>query len=79
MPSGVGFCLYITRAGMEAVGQLSEIYSRGYYEDVDFCLKAHEMGLRKRLRDGRLRRPRRDALVSGRKAPSRRSQPRYPQ
>jgi O-antigen biosynthesis protein len=46
LPSGVGFCLYITRAGMEAVGQLSETYSRGYYEDVDFCLKAHEMGLR---------------------------------
>ena len=46
LPSGVGFCLYITRAGMEAVGQLSEAYSRGYYEDVDFCLKAHEMGLR---------------------------------
>ena len=46
LPSGVGFCLYITRAGMEAIGQLSETYSRGYYEDVDFCLKAHEMGLR---------------------------------
>jgi GT2 family glycosyltransferase len=46
LPSGVGFCLYITRASMEAIGQLSETYSRGYYEDVDFCLKAHEMGLR---------------------------------
>jgi O-antigen biosynthesis protein len=46
LPSGVGFCLYITRAGMQAVGQLSALYSRGYYEDVDFCLKAREMGLR---------------------------------
>jgi GT2 family glycosyltransferase len=46
LPTGVGFCLYITRAGIEAVGQLSEAYSRGYYEDVDFCLKAHEMGFR---------------------------------
>ena len=46
LPTGVGFCLYITRAGIAAVGQLSEAYSRGYYEDVDFCLTAHEMGFR---------------------------------
>ena len=46
LPTGVGFCLYITRAGIAAVGQLSEAYSRGYYEDVDFCLRAHDMGFR---------------------------------
>ena len=46
LPTGVGFCLYITRAGIDAVGRLSEAYSRGYYEDVDFCLTAHEMGFR---------------------------------
>jgi O-antigen biosynthesis protein len=46
LPTGVGFCLYITRAGIAAVGRLSEAYCRGYYEDVDFCLTAYEMGFR---------------------------------
>jgi O-antigen biosynthesis protein len=46
LPSGVGFCLYITRACVEVVGSLSENYSRGYYEDVDYCLRAREAGLR---------------------------------
>jgi O-antigen biosynthesis protein len=46
LPTGVGFCLYITRSGIAAVGRLSEAYSRGYYEDVDFCLTAREMGFR---------------------------------
>ena len=46
LPTGVGFCLYITRECVEAVGPLSETYSRGYYEDVDYCLKAREAGLR---------------------------------
>ena len=46
LPTGVGFCLYITRACLEAVGPLSEDYSRGYYEDVDYCLRAREIGFR---------------------------------
>ena len=46
LPSGIGFCLYITRACIDAVGRLSELYSRGYYEDVEFCLKAREIGFR---------------------------------
>ena len=46
LPTGVGFCLYVTRACVEAVGPLSETYSRGYYEDVDYCLRAREAGLR---------------------------------
>jgi GT2 family glycosyltransferase len=46
LPTGVGFCLFITRACVEAVGPLSETYSRGYYEDVDYCLRAREAGLR---------------------------------
>jgi GT2 family glycosyltransferase len=46
LPNGVGFCLYVTRACIEAVGPLPETYGRGYYEDVDYCLKARAVGLR---------------------------------
>jgi O-antigen biosynthesis protein len=46
IPSGIGFCLYITRACLNAVGHLSEHYQRGYLEDVDFCLRAREVGFR---------------------------------
>src|SRR5208337_2165935 len=35
LPSGVGFCLFITRECLDSVGYLSEAYSRGYLEDVD--------------------------------------------
>jgi len=46
LPNGIGFCLYITRACLDAVGPLPEIYARGYYEDVEFCLRAREKGFR---------------------------------
>jgi GT2 family glycosyltransferase len=46
LPSGTGFCLYITRACIDAVGHLAEIFERGYLEDVDFCLRARERGFR---------------------------------
>jgi GT2 family glycosyltransferase len=46
IPNGIGFCLYVTRACFDAVGALSESYHRGYLEDVDFCLRAREAGLR---------------------------------
>lgn len=46
LPSGVGFCLLITRACLDEVGLLSEAYSRGYFEDVDYCLRARERGFR---------------------------------
>ncbi len=46
LPTGVGFCLYITRACLDAVGALPEFYGRGYYEDVEFCLAARERGYR---------------------------------
>ena len=44
--NGTGFCLYITRACLSAVGHLAETYQRGYLEDVDFCLRARERGFR---------------------------------
>ena len=46
IPNGVGFCLYITEACLDAVGGLPELYAQGYYEDVEFCLAARERGFR---------------------------------
>lgn len=46
IPNGIGFCLYVTRACLDAVGTLSESYHRGYLEDVDFCLRARQHGFR---------------------------------
>ena len=46
IPNGIGFCLYITRECLDAVGELSESFHRGYLEDVDLCLRASEAGLR---------------------------------
>src|SRR5579862_6417541 len=46
IPSGIGFCLYVTRACLDAVGSFSEDFGRGYLEDADFCLRARERGFR---------------------------------
>ena len=46
VPSGIGFCLYITRDCLDAVGGLSENFERGYLEDVDLCLRARAKGFR---------------------------------
>ena len=46
IPSGTGFCLYLTSDCLEAVGFLSRRYYRGYLEDVDLCLRAREHGFR---------------------------------
>lgn len=46
MPNGTGFCLYVTRACLDAIGNLSEAFHRGYFEDVDLCLRGREFGFR---------------------------------
>jgi O-antigen biosynthesis protein len=46
IPSGIGFCLYLTRPCLNAVGPLSEDFEAGYLEDADFCLRARERGFR---------------------------------
>lgn len=46
LPTGIGFCLYVTRPCLDAVGGLSSIYERGYGEDVHLCLAAREAGFR---------------------------------
>ena len=45
IPSGVGFCLYIKRGCLNAVGFLDDaLIERGYGEDTDFCLRVEESG-----------------------------------
>jgi GT2 family glycosyltransferase len=46
MPTGIGFCLYISRACLDATGPLPERYGRGYYEDAELCMIARQRGFR---------------------------------
>lgn len=46
LPNGIGFCMLITRACLDALPRLPDSYGRGYYEDVEYCLAARERGFR---------------------------------
>ena len=47
VPTGVGFCLFISRRCLDAVGPFDLTrYGRGYGEEVDFCMRAARAGLR---------------------------------
>ena len=47
IPVGVGFCLYIRRACLDAVGLLrADLFAQGYGEENDFCLRARHLGWR---------------------------------
>lgn len=46
LPNGIGFCLYVKHAVLDAVGPLSLQFGRGYCEDIDFCLRAGQAGFR---------------------------------
>jgi O-antigen biosynthesis protein len=47
LPTGVGFCLYIRRALIEAIGLFDvAAFGRGYGEENDFCLRAVQAGYR---------------------------------
>lgn len=44
-PTGNGFCLYIRRALIDAIGYFDEInFPRGYGEENDFCMRAYYAG-----------------------------------
>ena len=44
-PTGNGFCMYITRAAIDAVGLFDEdAFPRGYGEENDFCVRASNAG-----------------------------------
>ena len=47
IPVGVGFCLYVRRACLDAVGGLREdLFAQGYGEENDLCLRARQAGWR---------------------------------
>lgn len=47
VPTGVGFCLYVTGRCLAATGHFSvEDFGLGYGEEVDFCLRATAQGFR---------------------------------
>ena len=52
IPTGVGFCLYLTRRALDEVGLLDEEgFGTGYGEEVDWCLRASARGFRHVLDD----------------------------
>ena len=45
--TAVGFCMYVTRRCIAAIGTFDEArYGAGYGEEVDFCMRASRAGLR---------------------------------
>jgi len=45
IPTAVGFCMYLRRTCLDEVGLFDEIsFGRGYGEENDFCMRAHEAG-----------------------------------
>ncbi len=52
LPTGVGFCLYVRRAALHALGDFdAAMFGRGYGEENDFCLRAAGLGWRNVLCD----------------------------
>jgi GT2 family glycosyltransferase len=47
LPTAVGFCMYIRRGALDALGLFdAERYGRGYGEENDFCMRAGKSGWR---------------------------------
>lgn len=47
LPTGNGFCMYIRRSVLDAIGLLDEAaFPQGYGEENDFCQRASQRGLR---------------------------------
>ena len=47
LPTAVGFCMYVRRAALDAVGLFDEErYGRGYGEENDFCMRSAKAGWR---------------------------------
>jgi GT2 family glycosyltransferase/glycosyltransferase involved in cell wall biosynthesis len=40
LPTGVGFCMYVSRACLNQLGLFDEAFGKGYGEETDFCQKA---------------------------------------
>lgn len=47
IPTAVGFCMYIRRACLQAVGYFNaHLFQQGYGEENEFCLRAAELGFK---------------------------------
>ncbi|MEG0973140.1 MAG: methyltransferase domain-containing protein [Comamonas sp.] len=47
IPTGVGFCMYIRRDCLDQTGLFDvEHFGKGYGEENDFCMRAHDLGWR---------------------------------
>lgn len=47
VPTAVGFCMYIRRECLDAVGLFrDDVFAQGYGEENDFCVRAHHLGWR---------------------------------
>ena len=47
IPVGVGFCLYLRRDCLNAVGLFrADLFAQGYGEENDLCLRARRLGWR---------------------------------
>lgn len=46
VPTGHGYCMYVTREAINAVGVLDEVFGRGYGEECDWCRRAHKAGFK---------------------------------
>lgn len=52
LPTGVGFCMFLRRAALDALGDFDQAtFGRGYGEENDFCLRATGHGWRNVLCD----------------------------
>jgi GT2 family glycosyltransferase/glycosyltransferase involved in cell wall biosynthesis len=51
LPTGVGFCFYIRRSLIDAIGRFDTAFGAGYGEENDFCLRAVRAGYRNVLAD----------------------------
>lgn len=52
IPTGIGFCMYITRRAIKEIGIFDEAeFGKGYCEENDFCMRASNAGYRNLLCD----------------------------
>jgi GT2 family glycosyltransferase/glycosyltransferase involved in cell wall biosynthesis len=51
LPTGVGFCMFVRRALIDAIGTFDAAFGAGYGEENDFCMRAHAAGFRNVLCD----------------------------
>src|SRR6185312_3284244 len=54
IPTCVGFCMYIKRNVIDKIGLFDELFSPGYEEENDFCMRAYKAGFVSVLDDSTL-------------------------